>query len=117
MRSASFIVYRRLTMNVLDEDEADEYARWFRCLADPTRIRLLHVIAATDHPVTVGAVVEQIGRSQSTVSRHLQLLADDEFIFTEPDGVRTLVTVNRECMSALPQAARRIMALDGRPTT
>lgn len=104
-------------MKLLDENEADEFARWFRCLADPTRIRLLHLIASTDDPVTVGDLVEQIGRSQSTVSRHLQLLADDEFIFAVPDGVRTLVTVNRECMSALPQAARRIMAVDGTPTT
>ena len=104
-------------MKALDENEADEFARWFRCLADPTRIRLLHLIASTDQPVTVGDLVEQIGRTQSTVSRHLQLLADDEFIFTEPDGVRTLVTVNRECMSALPQAVRRVMAVDGTPTT
>ena len=99
-------------MNGLDEVEAIEFARWFRCLADPTRIRLLHLIAQADHPVTVGELVEQIGRSQSTVSRHLQLLADDEFVFAEPDGIRTLVTVNRTCMSALPRAARRIMAVD-----
>ena len=45
------------------------------------------------------------------MSRHLQLLADDEFIFTEADGIRTLVSVNRDCMSALPQAARRIMGV------
>ncbi|MDX2378875.1 MAG: metalloregulator ArsR/SmtB family transcription factor [Acidimicrobiia bacterium] len=98
-------------MDVVDEAEAEDYARWFRCLADPTRIRLLHLIARADQPVTVGQLVEQIGRSQSTVSRHLQLLADDEFIFTEADGIRTLVSVNRDCMSALPQAARRIMGV------
>ncbi len=99
-------------MKKMEENEAAELARWFRCLADPTRIRLLHLIAQADHPVTVGDLVEQVGRSQSTVSRHLQLLADDEFVFAEPDGIRTLVTVNRTCMSALPQAARRIMGLD-----
>ncbi len=99
-------------MKDMTEDEADEYARWFRCLADPTRIRLLHLIAQAPDPITVGELVEQIGKSQSTVSRHLQLLADDRYIFTEPDGVRTLISVNRACMSALPEAARRIMAAD-----
>jgi hypothetical protein len=46
------------------------------------------------------------------VSRHLRLLADDEFIFTQPDGVRTMISVNRACMSALPTAAREIMGAD-----
>ena len=93
----------------LDTDQADEYATWFRCLSDGTRIRILNLVANADGPITVGEIVEAVGKSQSTVSRHLQLLADDRFIFTEPDGVRTLVTVNGTCMSALPDAAAAIM--------
>jgi DNA-binding transcriptional ArsR family regulator len=96
----------------LSVERAVEYARWFRCLSDPTRIRLLHLISNADEPMTVGELVARIGKSQSTVSRHLRLLADDEFIFTEPDGVRTMVSVNRACMSALPTAAREIMGVD-----
>jgi DNA-binding transcriptional ArsR family regulator len=96
----------------LTVERAVEYARWFRCLSDPTRIRLLHLISSADGPVTVGELVKRMGKSQSTVSRHLRLLADDEYIFTEPDGVRTMVSVNRACMSALPTAAREIMGVD-----
>jgi DNA-binding transcriptional ArsR family regulator len=96
----------------LSVERAVEYARWFRCLSDPTRIRLLHLISRADEPVTVGELVKRIGKSQSTVSRHLRLLADDEFIFTQPDGVRTMISVNRACMSALPTAAREIMGAD-----
>ena len=98
-------------MNGLDPHEAAEYARWFRCLADPTRIRLLHLIAVAPAPVTVGELVDQIGKSQSTVSRHLQVLANDDYVCKEEDGVRTLVSVNRACMSALPRAAERIMGV------
>ncbi len=97
----------------LDISEAEEYARWFRCLADPTRIRVLHFVAAAGRPVTVGEIVEHIGRSQSTVSSHVRALAAEEYVFTEPDGVRTLVSVNRACMGGLPDAARRIMASGG----
>lgn len=96
-------------MNTIDENDADEYARWFRCLSDPTRIRLLNLIAAANEPLTVGELVDQIGKSQSTVSRHLQVLANESFIFTEPDGIRTLVRVNGNCMTALPRAAQAIM--------
>jgi DNA-binding transcriptional ArsR family regulator len=96
-------------MKGLNQDAADEYASWFRCLADGTRVRILSVVAATDHPMTVGEVVEEIGKSQSTVSRHLQILAEDGFVFLEPDGVRTLIRVNETCMTALPEAAAAIM--------
>lgn len=94
---------------MLNDADAEEYATWFRCLSDATRIRILNLVANADGPVTVGEIVDVIGRSQSTVSRHLQLLAEDRFVFTEPDGVRTLVTVNEACMSALPEAAAAIM--------
>lgn len=96
-------------MNALSQDLADEYASWFRCLADGTRLRVLHVVASASGPITVGEVVARLDKSQSTISRHLQVLADERFILTEPDGVRTLVRVNPECMSELPNAAAAVM--------
>jgi ArsR family transcriptional regulator len=96
-------------MNGLSPADADEYARWFRCLADGTRVRILSIIAAADGPLSVGEVVAAADRSQSTVSRHLHLLADDEFIHLHADGTRTLVEVNAACMTALPDAAAAIM--------
>lgn len=73
-------------------------------------MRILSVVAGADHPLTVGEIVDQVGRSQSTVSQHLRLLAADDFVFLEPDGVRTMVRVNHSCMTALPEAASAIMA-------
>lgn len=95
---------------MISQEDADEYASWFRCLADGTRVRILSYVAGAGQPVTVGQIVEAVGKSQSTVSRHLQVLAADRYVFTEPDGVRTLVTVNETCMTALPRAAAAIMA-------
>ena len=97
-------------MKVLDQSSSDEYASWFRCLSDGTRVRILSLVAAADRPLRVGEIVDAIGKSQSTTSRHLKLLADEGFVLTEPDGVRTLVSVNESCMTALPQAAAAIMA-------
>jgi DNA-binding transcriptional ArsR family regulator len=98
---------------MLDQTKADEYASWFSCLSDGTRVRILNVVANADHPMTVGEIVQIIGKSQSTVSRHLQILAEDRYVLTEPDGVRTLVRVNEACMVALPRAAAAIMAREG----
>jgi DNA-binding transcriptional ArsR family regulator len=97
-------------MKHLDQATADEYASWFRCLADGTRVSILNIVANSDHPMTVGEIVEIVGKSQSTVSRHLQILAEERFVLTEPDGVRTLVKVNETCMVALPEAAEAIMS-------
>jgi DNA-binding transcriptional ArsR family regulator len=95
---------------MLNQATADEYASWFRCLSDGTRVRILNVVANADHPMTVGEIVAIVGKSQSTVSRHLQILADERYVLTEPEGVRTLVRVNEACMVALPEAAAAIMA-------
>ena len=99
-------------MKELTPTDADEYASWFRCLADGTRLRVLHVVASADRPITVGEIVEQLDKSQSTISRHLRVLADERFVLTEADGIRTLVRVNPDCMSALPAAAAAVMGAD-----
>jgi len=97
-------------MNELARDDADEFARWFQCLADGTRLLVLNTVARAESPMLVGDIVEAVGKSQSTVSRHLRVLADEGFVFMEPDGIRTLVSVNDLCMKELPQAAALIMA-------
>ncbi len=133
---AILIVYRRLTMKpevaqasneasneapnaapleALTEDRAEEYARWFRCLADPTRLLILNTVARSPEPLTVGRITELVGRSQSTVSKHLQRLAADCFVHTAIDGNRTLVRVNPACMAELPRAATEIMAAPPTP--
>jgi len=96
-------------MNVIEQDTADMYAKWFRCLADGTRIRILNLVASAEMPMTVGEIVESVGKSQSTVSRHLQILGEEGFVLTKPEGIRTLVRVNETCMTALPDAAAVIM--------
>ena len=101
-------------MNELTQSDADEYASWFRCLADGTRLRVLHVVASADGPITVGEIVDRLDKSQSTISRHLRVLADERFVLTEADGVRTLVRVNPDCMGALPAAAAAVMGANFR---
>ena len=97
-------------MKTIDDEVAERYARWFQGLADATRIKVLNVVAQADHPLTVGEIVEVVGKSQSTVSRHLQVLAEQGYVFAQRDGVRTLIRVNESCMTALPAAAAEIMA-------
>jgi ArsR family transcriptional regulator, arsenate/arsenite/antimonite-responsive transcriptional repressor len=90
---------------MLDRQVAEGYASWFRCLADPTRIQILHLLAAGNAPMTVGQIVQHIGIGQSTVSHHLKVLARVRFVTVEHVGTTSRYQVNPRCLAAFPTAA------------
>jgi len=104
-------------MNEINDKKAQEFAKWFKCLGDGTRIRILNIVASSDKPLTVGEIVERMGKSQSTVSHHLQILAAENFVFTEVNNTRTYIHINKLCMTALPNAAAEIMGSDSQKMT
>lgn len=96
---------------VLPEQEAATYAEWFASLAEPTRVRLLHIVATAPGGITVGALAELLGISQSTCSHHVRKLADIGFLRLHKQGTSTRVTVNPACCVGLPHAADAVMGL------
>ena len=96
---------------VLPEQEAATYAEWFASLAEPTRVRLLHIVATTPGGATVGRLTELLGISQSTCSHHVRKLADVGFLILHKEGTSTRVTVNPACCVGLPHAADAVMGL------
>lgn len=96
---------------VLPTGEATTYAEWFACLAEPVRVRLLHAVATSPKGITVGALTEILGTSQSTTSHHVRKLADVGFVRLRKEGTATIVTVNEACCAGLPHAADAVMGL------
>ena len=71
----------------LQETEAETLAAGFRVLADPTRLRLLSMIAnAPDGEMCACDVTAPVGRSQPTVSHHLSILTDAGLLAREQRG-------------------------------
>jgi L-amino acid N-acyltransferase YncA/DNA-binding transcriptional ArsR family regulator len=93
--------------------DAATYAEWFACLAEPTRVRLLHAVAVAGREVTVGELTEQLEISQSTCSHHLRKLADVGFVQMRKERTATLVSVNPACCTGLPHAADAVMGMLG----
>ncbi len=60
-------------------------------LADPARLRLLHLLAAGEY--SVSEIAEVVQMPQSTVSRHLKMLADQGWIAARADGPANLYRV------------------------
>ncbi|GAB2985666.1 GNAT family N-acetyltransferase [Amycolatopsis acidiphila] len=96
---------------VLPDTDAATYADWFACLAEPTRVRLLHAVATAPRGMTVGALAEFLGISQSTCSHHVRKLADVGFVRVHKERTATLVTINAACCAGLPHAADAVMGL------
>ena len=95
----------------LGSAEAATYAEWFACLAEPTRVRLLHAVAVAGRAVPVGELAEQLGISQSTCSHHVRKLADVGFVLLRKERTATLVSVNTNCCTGLPHAADAVMGM------
>lgn len=94
---------------VMERSTAETYASWFRCLADPTRLQLLQLLATRGDPATIGELVEALGVGQSTVSTHVRRLEDLEFVFVERVGTASFVRINADCLTAFPTAADVVM--------
>jgi DNA-binding transcriptional ArsR family regulator len=96
-------------MNTLNRAEAEEYASWFKALADATRIQIVSLLAGQRKPMTVGEIVAAVSIGQSTVSHHLKILSDVRFVLVEHHGTSSLYRINEACVSCFPTAADVVM--------
>jgi DNA-binding transcriptional ArsR family regulator len=96
-------------MNPLEREKAELYASWFRCLADPTRIQILNLLARERRALSVGEIVAVVDVGQSTVSEHLRRLAETCFVLVEHQGTSSLFRINESCISCFPSAADLVM--------
>lgn len=86
--------------------EADrELAALAKALGHPARVRIVRLLARQETCVC-GAIVDEVGLAQSTVSQHLKVLKEAGLIQGEIDGPRVCYCLN-------PTTARRLKALVG----
>lgn len=71
----------------LEVEEAERLARAFKALGDPTRVRLLSLIAASpEREACICDLIEPVGLSQPTVSHHMKQLVDAGLVVREQRG-------------------------------
>lgn len=76
-----------ITGTVLDSAAAERLASVLKALAEPTRLRLVSLIAAHDGAeACVCDLTDPVGLSQPTVSHHLRVLVDAGLIEREQRG-------------------------------
>ncbi|KAA8890426.1 metalloregulator ArsR/SmtB family transcription factor [Nocardia colli] len=104
-------VLRSERTDALSVGDATTYSAWFACLADPTRVRLLHQVASHPAGITVGELVDALDIGQPTVSHHVRKLVDVGFVGVHKNGTSTVVMVNPACCTGLPHAADAVMGV------
>lgn len=76
-----------LVREPLTAGEAEQLAGTMKALADPTRLRLLSIVAASpDSEACVCDLIEPVGLSQPTVSHHLKILTNAGFLTRSKRG-------------------------------
>jgi len=98
--------------DLLDRGVAEQYASWFRALADPSRVQIVEYLARQARPMSVGEIVRAVELAQSTVSQHLKILTEVGFAAVEPAGNARHYRINTRCVDCFPSAADVVM---GRP--
>lgn len=93
-----------IASRLLSDSEARATAVLFRALGDPTRVKILNLLATRGEPVCVCDLVEVLGLAQATVSHHVRKLADAGLLAREERGKWSFYSIE-------PPACRRLAAL------
>jgi ArsR family transcriptional regulator len=105
-----------VTASLIDQASAESLAHVFKALGDPTRVRLLSLIAATDGGEScVCDLIEPVGLSQPTVSHHMKLLVAAGLVSRQQRGKWAYYRVVDETLIAIRQALEPIRASSQEP--
>jgi DNA-binding transcriptional ArsR family regulator len=89
-------------------------ARRLKTVADPTRLALLHYLAA--HPSSVGDLAISFGLAQPTVSMHMKSLRETGLVRAERTGGRTQLSADPDAVESLLDELRGVV-VHGASTT
>jgi ArsR family transcriptional regulator len=94
-----------VTGGLLDDAAAAAMARVFKALGDPTRVRLLSLIAASEGgEACICDLTAPVRLSQPTVSHHMKLLVEAGLITREQRGKWAYYRIVDQTLTAVSQA-------------
>jgi ArsR family transcriptional regulator, arsenate/arsenite/antimonite-responsive transcriptional repressor len=90
-----------LVGEVLSSEEADLAAALFKALADPTRVRIVNLLAASPEPVCLCDINASFELSQPTLSHHLKKLVAAGLLDREQRGTWAFYSINEPALGRL----------------
>ncbi|KAA0092073.1 transcriptional regulator [Mycolicibacterium sp. P1-18] len=94
-----------LTGGVLETVAAERLASMFKALADPARVKLVSLIAASDGgEACICDLTEPLGLSQPTVSHHMKMLVDVGLVSRDQRGRWAYYRLDDDVLAAMAAA-------------
>ena len=90
-----------LAAQTLSDDEAESTAALFKALGDPSRVKIVNLLASSGAPVCACEFEPALGLSQPTVSHHLKRLTDVGLLDREQRGKWAYFSINPEAAAQL----------------
>ena len=102
----------------MDFNSIDEQAALFGVLANPTRLKLLRLLAQQREPnaLCVNALAYQLGVTQSAVSQHLRVLKSAGLVKGERRGYRIHYFINQGTLIRAQQQISSALCLEEKTT-
>lgn len=79
----------------------EEIAELFKALSDPTRLKIVKILAESPRPLCVKAITHRLEVSQPAVSQHLRILRQAGLAQGQRYGVHVHYSLNREALEQL----------------
>lgn len=93
--------------SAMSVEDAERIARVFKALGDPTRVRLLSLIASADGgEACICDLTDPVGLSQGTVSHHMKLLAEAGLVTRDQRGKWAYYAIAKDTLDQAAAALR-----------
>jgi len=89
----------------------DELLGFFRAMADPSRLKIIGLLAQKPYPVE--QLSAMLGLGESTISHHLARLAAAGLVSARTEGHYSMYSLHQDALAAM---ARRLLKTDQLPT-
>ena len=94
-----------LAAEALSLDEAEATAELFAVLSDPSRVRIVNLLATAGEPVCACNLEAPVGLAQPTVSHHLKKLVEAGLLEREQRGRWAYFSLRSEAIEKLAAVA------------
>ncbi|MHA2060639.1 MAG: ArsR/SmtB family transcription factor [Candidatus Ranarchaeia archaeon] len=82
-------------------------SQFFRALANPVRLQIIHFIGKEE--ICQCDIIPAIGKAQSTISQHLELLVRSGILANRQDGSRTLYKIADSRVFGILKSVRKLV--------
>ena len=73
----------------------EEISEIFKALSDPSRLKIVRLLAQSKGPLCVNALTKHLGITQSAVSQHLKVLRQNKLVISERRGYFIHYSLNK----------------------